>query len=495
MLTKSHLASWRQCPRKLWLEHHAPQHADPGDATTLRRARDGNIVGAKAREALGADVVWGHADATRPAVEVTLTRDGLSARADALIPQGGAYVLQETKASSFPLKDDKHTPKEPKDHHLDDIAIQLWVMAGSGLPLARAELNLLNNQWRYPGGGDYRGLFRQLVIDESIRARVEEVPQWLAAAQQVLAGAIPVVETGKQCEEPYACPFLKHCKPLDPPGPEHPIELLPGAGKMLAKKLREEKGYTSLLEPDPSEFTGKGAPLFRRMQRAHASGEAILEADSHVELAAQSWPRYYFDFEGIDLPVPHWAGVRPYEHVPYQWSCHIERESGAFEHHEFLDLSGDDPSLPCIEALLKVIPPEGDGPILVYSKTYEEQRLLGLTARHPEHAANLQRLVDRLFDLRPQVEKSYYHPAMRGSFSIKAVLPTIAPELDYALLDGVAGGTEAGVAYLYAAFDPETTPERKAQYRRELLRYCKRDTWAMVEVAWFLERKGRPPPE
>ena len=50
--------------------------------------------------------------------------------------------------------------------------------------------------------------------------------------------------------------------------------------------------------------------------------------------------------------------------------------------------------------------------------------------RHPEHAANLQRLIDRLVDLLPLVQESYYHPAMRGSFSIKAVLQTIAPEMD-----------------------------------------------------------------
>lgn len=483
MLTKSHLASFRQCPRKLWLEHHAPDQATLNDATTTRRARDGAIVGEKAREALGPQVVWGTADATHPAVEVPLIRDNLYARADALIPTANGYVLQETKASSYTDK--------PKDHHLDDLAIQLWVFAASNLPLARAELNLLDNQWRYPGGGDYRGLFRQFVVGEEINERVAQVPEWLSRAEQVLAGAMPAAHTGKQCTEPYACPFFNHCSALDPPGPEHPLELLPGSGKRLAAKLRETRGYTSLLEPAPEEFAGKDAALYRRMQRAHASGEAVLEAPPRV-LVELSWPRYYLDFEGIDLPVPHWAGVRPYEHVPFQWSCHIEHESGLFEHREFLELSGEDPSLPCVAALLQAIPPEGDGPIVVYNKTYEEGRLRELGERHPEHAASLARLIDRLVDLLPMVKQSYYHPAMRGSFSIKAVLPTIAPDLAYEELAGVKGGTEAQVAYLYAAFDPATTEEKKEEYRQELLRYCERDTWALVVVAWSLIGKGRP---
>ena len=38
----------------------------------------------------------------------------------------GGYVLQETKASTFPLKSDKVTLGKPKEHHLDDLAIQAW---------------------------------------------------------------------------------------------------------------------------------------------------------------------------------------------------------------------------------------------------------------------------------------------------------------------------------------------------------------------------------
>ena len=144
-------------------------------------------------------------------------------------------------------------------------------------------------------------------------------------------------------QKPYACPFFDHCSALDPPKPAHPIELLPGSGKRLAAKLRETKGYVSLLEPKPEEFTGKHAALYRRMQRAHRTGQAVLEAPPRA-LVDLPWPRYYLDFEGIDLPVPHWVGVRPYEQIPFQWSCHIEREDGAFEHREFLDLSGEDPS-------------------------------------------------------------------------------------------------------------------------------------------------------
>jgi hypothetical protein len=186
------------------------------------------------------------------------------------------------------------------------------------------------------------------VTDEA-RIRKDKVPEWIKEAQVILSGAMPEIATGKQCLDPYDCPFLPYCKQRDPPGPEHPIELLPdSAGKALARKLRAEKGYTSLLEPNPNELTGKNSDLFQRVQLAHKTRKAVLKSGSDALLKKLPYPRYYFDFEGIDFPVPRWKGVRPYEHIPFQWSCHIERSLGAFEHEEFLDLSGNDPSLACM---------------------------------------------------------------------------------------------------------------------------------------------------
>ena len=73
-------------------------------------------------------------------------------------------------------------------------------------------------------------------------------------------------------------------------------------------------------------------------------------------------------------------------------------------------------------------------------------------------------------------------PGMMGSFSIKAVLPTIAPELDYATLGEVRDGDMAQAAYV-EAIRPGTPAARRATLERDLLDYCRHDTLAMVEVA------------
>lgn len=134
---------------KLWLEHNRADLILVDDPSLYRRAADGNLVGEKARMQFGADVIWPPAgedkavaatkarallvaSAGKPADEVPMCHAGLYARADALISEGGGCVPRETKASSFPLKKDRVTPDDPKEHHVNDLAIQAWVIIGKG---------------------------------------------------------------------------------------------------------------------------------------------------------------------------------------------------------------------------------------------------------------------------------------------------------------------------------------------------------------------------
>ncbi len=467
------------------------------------------MVNEAARRAIGPTFIWpkGNEDKTAamnkaiaqmaaspgtPVVEMPLVHEDLYARLDALLPGATGLILQETKSSTFPLKTDKVTPAAPQDNYLDDVAIQAWVLEGCGLPMERAELNLLNSKWAYLGDDNYEGLFRQMDVTAQIEVKKALVPIWLEEAREVIKNGMPVLVTGGQCKKPHDCSFKAFCETLDPPGPEHPIELLPDSGgKGLAKKLKAEKGYVSVLEPQPFEFTGANTALYLRIQKAHREGMAVLEPGADKFMAALPYPRYYFDFEGIDLPVPRWAAVRPYEQIAFQWSCHIERSPGVFEHHAFLDVTGDDPTLPCIEKMREVIDPEDNGPILVFYQTYEKGRLEGMVVRHPEHADLVNGYIGRLVDLHPLVKHHFYDPRMKGSFSIKKVLPVIAPDLDYKDLEEVQEGTGAQIAYLNLAFEA-MEPADWERLRKNALLYCDQDTWAMVELGYFLEGKARP---
>jgi len=188
--------------------------------------------------------------------------------------------------------------------------------------------------------------------------------------------------------------------------------------------------------------------------------------------------------------VPRWLGTRPFENLPFQFSCHVEQSDGVVSHHDFLALSGEDPSRACAEAILSTIGPVGA--IVTYNASFERGCVRGLAMRHPDLALRLHDIADRIVDLLPVVREHYYHRDMRGSFSIKAVLPARLPGLSYDALNGVADGRAAQDAYKEAVHDA-TPLERQAELRQQLLDYCALDTWAMVRLAQSLSEGDAAP--
>ncbi len=113
--------------------------------------------------------------------------------------------------------------------------------------------------------------------------------------------------------------------------------------------------------------------------------------------------------------------------------------------------------------------------------SFEKTRLKELGEMFPDLAGRLNKLRDRVVDLLPLARRNYYHPDMKGSWSIKEVLPTVAPELDYGNLKEVQDGSGAQMAYL-EAIASETYRSRRSELNAKLLEYCKMDTLGLVKL-------------
>jgi hypothetical protein len=237
-------------------------------------------------------------------------------------------------------------------------------------------------------------------------------------------------------------------------------------------------GYRDIRDVPLSEISSEKQ---LRIHRVTTSGRPELLAGAKQFADQLAYPRFYLDFETIAPAIPVWAGTRPYQTLPFQWSCHIERAPGVMEHAEFLDLSGEPPMRALAEQMISDL--ETEGPVLMYT-SYELRVINGLAEMFPDLSEPLQAIAARLVDLHPVTQANYYHPDMLGSWSIKAVLPTIAPDMDYARLEGIQEGTEASTAY-FEAIDPELSAEKKEEIRESLLKYCKHDTEAMVRLVHF----------
>jgi hypothetical protein len=115
----------------------------------------------------------------------------------------------------------------------------------------------------------------------------------------------------------------------------------------------------------------------------------------------------------------------------------------------------------------------------VYSG-YERSILEKLAALYPSLRPPLEQVVSRLWDLLLVLREHYYHPGFGGSFSIKSVLPAVIPSLGYDDLE-IREGATAAREYDRMVFE-ETDLVEKLRVREALLKYCARDTLAMMEL-------------
>ncbi|MBR3362048.1 MAG: DUF2779 domain-containing protein [Lachnospiraceae bacterium] len=121
--------------------------------------------------------------------------------------------------------------------------------------------------------------------------------------------------------------------------------------------------------------------------------------------------------------------------------------------------------------------------VTAYNKDFECSRIKELAEAFPDLSEHLLNIRDNILDLIVPFRGGYYYnKAMGGSFSIKSVLPAIFPDdpaLDYHNLEDIHNGSEAMNIFPAIEF---MEPEEKERTRRNLLKYCELDTFAMVKV-------------
>jgi len=481
MLSKSKIIAFRQCPKRLWLSEHHPERAKSSDAPESAFAV-GHTVGAIARRLYGpGELIF---DDSTPDFSraIARSRDASKAGSGALFE--AAYRADDTLvlADVVRLSPDGadvievKSSASVKEYHVEDAATQTHVMRRSGVAVRSVRIAHVNTGFVYPGDERYEGLLTEADITEDVAALAGEVPHWIGAAKAVLTGSEPDVQPGRQCTRPFDCPFLDHCN--QPDDIEYPVENLPGVG---AHKLRDfrEAGIREARDIPPAMID---SPKLERAYHAVVTGAAQIDRAQAQVLRDLAYPRHYLDFETISFAVPIWAGTRPYQALPFQWSLHVETAPGQLQHYGFLDLSGGCPARACMTALIEQL--ATPGPVLVYT-SYEKSVLTEMSRLLPDLADQLMAIVARLVDLHPITKAAYYHRDMQGSWSIKAIIPTIPGAPRYDELAGVRDGLQAQSAYV-EAIHPQTNADRRKEIHASLTDYCNLDTLAMVVLAGHL---------
>ncbi|OGQ12193.1 MAG: hypothetical protein A2138_05810, partial [Deltaproteobacteria bacterium RBG_16_71_12] len=336
------------------------------------------------------------ADGAKVIFEASFLHRGVFAAVDVLQRGGRGWQLIEVKSSTG-----------PKPEHYLDVAVQRWVTRGAGVDVQRAYVMHLSPECRYP---DLSNLFARADVTKEVSALEQEMEDEVEAQLAMLAGRLPKVAAGTDCEKPYLCPFFDRCHGEVP---AHHISALYSARKKADAYM--SAGVESLRDLDEGSVSSE---IHKRQIRAAKTNRTIVEPGLRAALAKLRAPLGFLDFETVGFAIPRYQACKPWTAVAAQASIHVEVE-GELVHHEHLATGAEDPRPALARFVIDGL--RGARTILCWHAQFELQRLEEIGQAYPRLAKGIADVRGRIVDLLPIVRDHVYHPDFNGSFSLKAV--------------------------------------------------------------------------
>lgn len=481
MLSKSTFIRGLQCEKSLYLYKHQYGLKDPTPASLQAVFDQGTSIGLLAQELFpnGVDASpeshFKMVDSVEKTVdfinkgetiiyEATFLYNDVLAALDILVKDEEGWKAYEVKSST-----------EVSDTYIKDAAIQYYTITNSGIELKDISIVHINNEYTKNGKLDIRKLFSIESVYNEVLDFLPRIPNELNRLKNVIESSeVPQKDIGPHCSDPYNCDFKGTC-----------WKDIPDYSVFDIANLRNKKKFDlynqGIITLDQIDLSQTSLNPNQVLQvQSEVNGTTHIDAEKIRNFTnGLNYPLYFLDFETIGPAVPIYDGSRPYQQLVFQYSLHIQETSTSeLEHREYLANPSQDPRVAFIEQLIEDCGSKGD--ILVYNIGFERGKLNDLIAVFPQYSNELRWIVNRLKDLMiPFQQKWYYTPEMRGSYSIKSVLPALVPELSYNDLEIKEGGTASNtfLSMVNGTFEGDIE-----ETRRQLLEYCKLDTYAMVKI-------------
>ena len=486
IISKSSFIKGKQCLKALYLQKKYPELQDPVSEGQQAIFDQGHNVGELAQQLFPGGVMAAYDLPEGFMRSINRTKE-LIAHGNTIIYEAGLMyqnthcfvdILMKEKDKWFIYEVKSST--EVKDVYIYDAAFQYYVINNLGLDIEDVSIVYINNKYVREGDID----INQLFSIESVFDRVIDIQ---AAVKNLLSGEvaalqkpdIPNIDIGPHCTDPYDCNFIGYC-----------WKDVPDYSVFNISRLRTVKKFdlynNGILNTSdvPDEYPLNPNQLLQ--VHADKTGETIIDKPAIKEfLNTLKYPLYFLDFETFNPAVPLYDHSKPYQQIVFQYSLHIlDKPGGRLQHKEFLAQPTGDPRVPMIEQLIKEIGTQGG--IVVYNRGFETGRLNEIAGTFPKYGPSIQNMLTRIVDLMiPFQQKLYYTPDMKGSYSIKKVLPALVPGFSYDDLE-INNGGNASLAY--ANLLDEKDQQLIGKTWQNLLEYCKLDTLAMVELLKVLEK-------
>jgi hypothetical protein len=193
-----------------------------------------------------------------------------------------------------------------------------------------------------------------------------------------------------------------------------------------------------LLDVSKSDLRGKLDDRQAIQLEWSAKRREFINPQLQSRLKKCAYPLHFVDFEASRMAVPYHTGMRPYEQVCFQWSCHTIPAPGAdLEQQAWINVVDAYPNFEFAKTLMHTL--KSRGTVFVWShfeKTALREIREQMVKYHQddrELAKWLEGIVDDtgpIVDLYELAKEFYFHPRMNGSLSIKDVLPAVWFESD-----------------------------------------------------------------
>jgi len=525
IISKSKYLSGMQCLKYLWYLINNPESIPEYDEISLFRFQQGHEVGnlakslfpdgieiehgidinseiAKARKLTGLEIdenisnrieeskiqeiIKKKVEIRRPLFEPAFFYKNAFARADILKPsENDSWDIIEVKSST-----------SLKDINLHDISFQKYCYEGAGLKVNKCYLMYINKDFIKNGPIDPKDFFS--IEDVTIKASElqKEVEKNIDIMLDVIdKQSCPDINLGKQCYNPYECPLRKICWNFLPKN--NVFELY--RGKDLATYLYG-KGIIEISCINEIDMLN---PV-QRMQY-----KTVKENFVHIDtkniglfLDKLKYPLYFLDFETFATAIPLFDGSRPYQNIPFQYSCHIlksQKDVNPENLYFLAENNGNDPRNDFLDSLKNTLGYKNinniedieknretiNGSIVVYYENFEKNILCELAKAFPNHDFWVRDTLSRIVDLyEPFKNFYYYNPTQKGSASLKNILPALTG-ISYDDME-ISNGQQASIRYLSTTFLKDDSKDYDKAYvekiKKDLLDYCGLDTEGMIFI-------------
>ena len=479
-LSKSTFIRGLQCEKSLYLYKHHYRLKDPAPSSLQAVFDQGTNIGLLAQELFpyGADA--SPENHFKMVESVGKTQDFIS-QGESIIYEATFLYNNVLAALDILVKDEEgwkayevKSSTKVSETYIKDAAIQYYTITNSGIDLKDISIVHINNQYTKDGELDIHQLFTIESVYDQVLEFLPRIPNEIRRLKNVIESPkIPNVDIGNHCSDPYDCDFKGTC-----------WKHIPDYSVFNISRLNKDKKF---------DLYNQGVITLDQIDLGHTdlNPNQVLQVESEVDGTTYinkneirnftnglNYPLYYLDFETIGPAVPKYNGSRPYQQLVFQYSLHIQENlTSTIEHREYLADPSQDPRIGFMEQLIQDCDTIGD--ILVYNIGFERGKLNDLIEVFPKYSNELGSIVNRLKDLMiPFQQKWYYTPKMKGSYSIKYILPALVPELSYNDLDIKEGGTASNT---FLSMVNRTYEGNEEETRRQLLQYCELDTFAMVK--------------